>query len=765
MPSRRELLGGIAAARAIGAVRAPPLDPLPAGALAGCTRLAEIAIDAEAYAVWEDLADPDGPLWFVGAAGALRLAKRTEATVAPAAPPYAGLSLREVALADADLVADRLLAGGGDPDEGAVRDAAPPAGSRFTPEELGTRLPWTAIVGTPQAEDTMPVFRNGRTRGFRPEHQFPELSGDDAAARRREGLLGGWLPTVHKLIPHSTDGHYDLLVFADVDVDQRFVVQTWHRTQLVQGGRIARAAFGCSYASFPPRRTPPTAEQFYTALFRFARFWRGELADLAPATLPDPSWTDMVSHAFVKERVVRPGGSWPKYGAVDRDYYGPEYDGFQDTFTSSLYANLLWGRFAQARAVLDQYLTTFTSADGTVDMRGPETPQYGLTLALLARYLRWTGDRGTLVRHRGKIAATAALLAELHDAALALPAADRGHGLIHGWDESDSCLHPDPSLWWKPYWSNSALAVRGWREIAAVWSALGGEPAQATDWSSRADRLKRRLVSVARANVRHDLIPPYLGPLPGAQGTFREALAAGKPTEQGWPHRTYAELLQSAVLPPDLDDFVLDCLRGHGGTTFGVTANIGAANATSRDILGFISYGQAEALLRQDRIEEYLLFLFTHRYHAHSRGVWMAGEVSGITGGLPLFCIPAQLTIPILVRWMLVYEEPDAEQLHLARAVPTAWIAAGRPIGIDRAPTRWGLVGFTLAAHGSRVEGEARLPAGFPAAASLRVRLPNGRRLVDVAVDGRAAEAAGPRRDTVPLPRGGGTHVVTARIA
>jgi hypothetical protein len=47
---------------------------------------------------------------------------------------------------------------------------------------------------------------------------------------------------------------------------------------------------------------------------------------------------------------VRPGGVYPKYGAVDRDYYGPEYDGFQDIFTMSLYASLECGLIRQGRS-------------------------------------------------------------------------------------------------------------------------------------------------------------------------------------------------------------------------------------------------------------------------------------------------------------------------------------------------------------------------------------------------------------------------------
>ncbi|WBO23255.1 hypothetical protein [Sphingomonas abietis] len=750
--NRRDFLqssvAGAAAASTATALRAAPALPrLPASAVAGHSRLLDIEIDGERWTVWEDLRDPDGAISFVSAAGTLVLAKRTEAMFATADPPHLGLAMRDIALADADLLADALLAGGGDPDPDRVRDAAPPSASNFKPDEIGTRLPWTALVGTKQAEDTMPVFRNGRTRTYRPEHRFPELSGDDSALQRREGLLGGWLPAVHKVIPrktggHEAGGHWDLLVFADVDADNRFIVETWHRTLRIEQGRIVEADYGHSYAPYPPRRQHPTPEAFYTAMFRFARSWQAELAEGAKATLPDPEWTDMVDHAFAKELVIRPNGVWPKYGAVDRDYYGSEYDGFQDTFTSSLYANLLWGRFAQARAVLDQYFTAFVLPDGLVDMRGPETAQYGLTLALLARYLRLTGDLATLVKHRDKIRATVTLLTDLHDQSLALPAADRGFGLIHGWNESDSCLHPDPTIWWKPYWANSAFAVRGWREIAAIWPAIGGSTQDAADWSARATRLQQHLEQRLRANIRHDLTPPYVGPLPGVTNTFREALTAENESEQGWPHRAYAELLQPGVLPPDLEALVVDCLRGHGGTTLGVVANIGRPDPASRDILGFISYGYAEALLRLDRIEEYLLFLYSHRFHAHTRGSWMGGEVSGIDGGLALFCIPAQLTIPKLVRWMLVYEDQDADRLHLARAVPTRWIMSGQPIAIRDAPTRWGKVGFSLRRSGPGIiEGEISLPAKAPRETLLRVRLPADRQIRRAFVDGKTAIA------------------------
>jgi hypothetical protein len=65
----------------------------------------------------------------------------------------------------------------------------------------------------------------------------------------------------------------------------------------------------------------------------------------------------MSKHAFAKELMVRLGGVYPKYGAIDRDYYGPEHDGFQDTFTMSAYTNLEWGRFEPVHEIIDEYFT------------------------------------------------------------------------------------------------------------------------------------------------------------------------------------------------------------------------------------------------------------------------------------------------------------------------------------------------------------------------------------------------------------------------
>lgn len=725
----------------------------------GHHRLCTFTRRGEQWTVYEDLRTRDGVITFVSSSGSGRVLSRNgEAVLPEPGPAYLGLELSQIGMAGPDLLADKLLAHG-DPEEDEVRRAAPPMDSA-APQGRYYRPQWNTIVGTRECSDTMPVYPAGNTRTYHPIQYFPELT-NERARQRHEGLVGGWMPAVRKIFPGDDGTYFENITFGDVRARDRFIVQTWHRTVQVRDGAIAKVTYGYSYPAYTRRRQDPKPAEFYRALLEFAEYWDHQLSDFVSMQLPDASWSHMAQHAFARELVVRPGGDYPKYGAVDRDYYGPEYDAFQDIFTMSLYANLECGRFAQARAVLEQYFTQFVNSEGLVDMRGPETAQYGLTLSLLARYFRYTGDAAPLRTFREKIEATATLLAEVHDESLQLAQDDPGYGLIHGWAESDSCLAPKPEIWWRPYFGNSAFAVRGWRDLASVWREAGLDADKAAAWEHRAAQLHQRLVSSVDASIRREKNPPYIGPMPGATLTFRESFEQEHPSPQQWVHRCYAELLQAGVLTPEQSGIVIDCMRAYGATTLGVVANVERPHPNGRDILGFISYGYAMALLQLDRIEEYLLFLYSHRYHDHSRGSWTAGEVSGITGDGALFCIPAQQTIPLLVRWMLVFEDPDADRLYFGRALPRRWLAQDKPVGIEQAPTRWGRVDYHMEPLGqSQIAATVALAADRrpPAEVQVTFRLPANRTLQGLTVNGKSVQPAGRNKDAALIMTQGERH-------
>jgi len=734
--------------------------------VSGHTVMAEFTQNGVHWKVYEDLREREGAITFVSPGSSRVLTKSAEAASATDDPPHLGLSMDEIGLSGPDLLADKLLAGGDDPDMEQVKKAAPPQGSPRPNRPQGANAPlprfrWDTFVGTVQAEDTQPVYPGGNTRTYHPNQYIPEIRGE-AIEKRFDGLLGGWMPAVRKVFPLA-NSHVEVIVFGDVEAQDKFIVQTWHRSAEIKDGKVVRVFYGYSYPAYPPAHLDPKPEEFYRALLTFANYWDHHLQDFAKASLPDHSFIDMAQHCFAKELMVRPKGVYPKYGAVDRDYYGSEYDGFQDIFTSALYTNLEWGRFEPARHILDNYFTDFVDDRGMVNMRGPETAQYGLTLSLLARYYNYTRDAELMTKHRNKIATTAKLLLEMHDESLKLPQDNPGHGLIHGWSESDSCLAATPSTWWLPYFANNAFAARGLRDLARAWPGISASHfgtnarQEADEWLRRSKTLQDATIASMETNIRKDQKPPYIGLFPGAKLMFRDSMAKERPSPQQWAHRPYSELLQADVLPADLANTVVDCMKAYGATTIGVVANVTAPRPGARAILGFISYGYAQMLLRLDRIEEYLLFLYAHRYHDHTRGGWVAGEVSGIDGGTATFCIPAQQTIPLLLRWVLVLEDSDEGRLYFGKGLARSWVISGKPVTIEKAPTRWGRVSFHLTAQPEkkRVHAVAELAAaGSPKEIQVKLRMPKDIRLTSVTVNGRTASLAGLHNDTVVIPTG-----------
>src|SRR5579863_23515 len=724
----------------------------------GYTPVTEFKAKTNSWKVYEDLRSREGSLVFVSSSGEARLLTKSAEASMPEGSPYLGLALKDIGLSSPDLLADRLLEDG-DPDPEKVKSAAPPMASA----EKNPRT-WTTFIGTKEAYDVTPVYRSGNTRTYHPIQYSPELREALKKGQVYDGLVGGWMPAVRKVIPISDHAYWEVILFGDVGPNKnKYIVHTWHRTARIEDGKIAKVVYGHSYPAFPPGREDPQPEEFYRALLAFAEYWEEQLHDFAPASLPQSAWVDMSKHSFAKELMTRPGGVYPKYGAVDRDYAGSEYDGFQDIFTSAIYTNMEWGRLETARLFIDNYFTEYVDSKGMVDMRGPETAQFGMTLSLLARYFSYTRDSGLILKHKEKIEAIAKLLAEMHDESLKLPLENPSYGLIRGWSESDSCLHENPSLYWQPYYANSAFAARGFKDLARAWTELArvnsasNMETLAQGWLKRSQVLRDRTIESVEKNIQSDKTPPYIGLFPGTALTFRESLEKERPSPQQWPHRPYAELLQADVLPPRLENQVIDCMRAYGATTLGVVANVWRFQEDGREILGFISYGYAQMLLRLDRIEEFLLFLYSHRYHAHTRGSWTAGEVTGITGDSGTYCVPAQQTIPLLVRWMLVMEDSDEDRLYLAKGVPREWAVSGKEIGIEHAPTRWGRVSFSLKASpgANTVVGHVELTgAKVPKEIYFKLRLPPQTSLQSVTVNGQPATLGGVHKDTVIITTG-----------
>src|SRR5437588_5959871 len=169
--------------------------------VAGHTLICEFTMDSTKWKVYEDLRTREGAITFISSAGARVLTKSAEASFAEETSPYLGLTLKDIGMSARDLLAERLLEGGNDPDPDRVKSAAPPLGS-VQSTGPSWRLPWDTFVGTKECFDTMPVFSSGSTRTYHPVQFFPEHN-QKAAQKRFAGQVGGGMPAVRKILPAS----------------------------------------------------------------------------------------------------------------------------------------------------------------------------------------------------------------------------------------------------------------------------------------------------------------------------------------------------------------------------------------------------------------------------------------------------------------------------------------------------------------------------------------------------------------------------------
>ena len=238
---------------------------------------------------------------------------------------------------------------------------------------------------------------------------------------------------------------------------------------------------------------------------------------------------------------------------------------------------------------------------------------------------------------------------------------------------------------------------------AASWPAIDRRRCMAQDWLKRSKTLQDATVRACEKYTRNDLKPPYVPLLPGSKLTFRESMAHGA----AQPAAVAAPAVRRVVAgghaaAPNLANQVIDTHarvwrdddRGGG--------QCGRPQPNGRAILGFISYGYAQMLLRLDRVEEFLLFLYSHRFHDHTPGSWTAGEVSGINGGTATSAFrrsrPFRCWCAGCWRWRI----PTKTGCIWGRGLPREWVASGKEIRIDQAPTRWGRVDFQDVRAGRR---------------------------------------------------------------
>ncbi len=645
----------------------------------------------------------------------------------------------------ADLLAEQVLRGGAEPSFDAC--------AATLPELVGYHFLANGASG--DVVYVEPDGRLGRFTGeagpvklnpqlFSPRELLPLVEPTRTVRR----LVGGYLPGIN----YSFFDHDRGVAWQEI----AFLSPT--RPELCVSFKVARAGTGegTVYLRIGPHgRAPVTAEWFASRLAEMEAHWKKLLEDAMSLDSPEAKVTTASLAALVRALATHEGAK-PHYGVGV--YRHRKHNHFPPATLSTVNACLEWNLPARARAHLDYYLDHAVGPDGTFDYYGPAVSEYGQMLDAVARYARRTRDAAWLRERAGVAERIVRYLLALRRAGKERPRDDPRHGLLFGAAEADTCNVLDC------YYSGSVWAWRGLLELARAYAELGGDElrGRAAELVAECDALHADIEASIEKSVVRSAEPPFVPPTAGSLAPFASMTAdrlASYTNYRYWP-----EMLSAGCLRPEWHDAIIAYRASHGGELLGTTRFM--------DCLDDWPYAHyAAGLLLRDRVEHFLLGFYGDLAVHRTRGASMAYEQAAVRGSptrtcVADYCVPADLVAPLMAKWMVVFEEPDAAVLWLCRATPRLWLAPGQRIRVRRAPTRWGLVSFMVEAKGSgEVVANVSLPeGGLPAELRLRLRRPGAGPLLAVRVNGRPHDDFDAQTETIRIERPEGETVeVVAR--
>jgi hypothetical protein len=330
---------------------------------------------------------------------------------------------------------------------------------------------------------------------------------------------------------------------------------------------------------------------------------------------------------------------------------------------------------------------------------------------------------------------------------------------------------------------SQAVAWQGMRAMSAAW-AVAGEPALARTSRTTAASLGKALQRAVAASERR---------LPDGSLFVPASLLDGER-----PHSSVTEARLGSywnlVIPYALASglFASGGPRADGALRYTLLHGsrlLGLVRAGAYRLYGEGEfprggtdevYGNSVArfIADEDLPERLVLALYGQLAVAMTPGTFVGGEAAAVAPHEGSYVRTAYLppnsasnaTFLTKLRLMLVHErrgvdgEPD--RLELGFATPRAWLQAGKRIVVRRMPTSFGLLSYEIRAGARLVDATILVPRRTPPhSLALRLRLPAGKTMVGVDVDGRPWSRFKPGSGTIDLTGRRGVVRVTARTA
>ncbi len=193
----------------------------------------------------------------------------------------------------------------------------------------------------------------------------------------------------------------------------------------------------------------------------------------------------------------------------------------------------------------------------------------------------------------------------------------------------------------------------------------------------------------------------------------------------------------------------------------------GYRSSGSDDVYGL---NLARFLADNDQADQLVLSLYGQLAAGMTEGTFVSGEgatIAPVPGeSYRSMYLPPNSTSDAAfletLRLMLIHE--TGEGLELAYATPRAWLRPGKAIVVRNAPTSFGPVSFAIASTTAAVSVSLTVPVRAPRSLRLRLRLPPGRRITSVRLDGGPFPRFDPATGTIDLSGETGSLRLGARV-
>lgn len=378
---------------------------------------------------------------------------------------------------------------------------------------------------------------------------------------------------------------------------------------------------------------------------------------------------------------------------------------------------------------------------------------HGFVLWMLAEHYKLSGDRAWLEKNADRLVAACDFITRERKGTMDMDEA--GRPAWHSGLLPEGHLEDPPEF--HCWYTVNAYAYRGMRDVTELLAEIGRPEAARLQKDTRAygDDLRR---AIQESRLRAPVVPLR----DGRWVPFFPTRCHLRGRDVGWIRDSLygpIHLLDCGVFPPSSPEgtWILEDMED----------NVFVTESRGRRLRGeedWFSWGgitiQANLLpnplvyLARDEVKHavraFYNTLASHLYpdvHAFTEH-----PVSAYGSGAgPFYKTPDESAWVTWLRHVMVRE--DGAELWLAQGTPRGWLADGKRIAVEKSPTYFGPVGFTIASAVAKGEIRAAVepPTRKPCRIVLRLRHPEGKAFKSVDVNGKPWADVDPARELIRL--------------